>query len=146
MVCHSSDPTAIVSAAVGLIDRVADRLTDHRCSSNGLRDHIAVELESLQQTLILTKLTIRKYDHTPLGHRLGNTITPTVLQCFIALQELLGSLNFTSSSALWHRVWWSRWEGDEFASSRKKLSESRQSLQAVLLALHSYVLLVVRVL
>jgi hypothetical protein len=147
MVYHSSDPTAIVSAAVGLIDRIAVQM-DRRGFLNGLRDHMVVEFGSLQQTLILTKLTILKYDHTPLGHGLGNTITPTVVQCFIVLQELLGSLNgtrsglnFTSIGDLWRQVWWSRWEGDEFASSRKKLSESRQSLQAVLLASNSYVFL-----
>ena len=147
MVYHSSDPAAIISDAVGLIDRITVQM-DRRGFSNSLRDHMVVEFGSLQQTLILTELIIRKYDHTPLGHSLGNTITPTILQCCIALQELLGSLNgtrslnFTSIGDLWRQVWWSRWKGDEFASSRKKLSESRQSLQAILLASNSYVFLV----
>ena len=146
--CHTSDPTAIFSAAVDLIDRIIDILMGNRYSWNGLLD-LALEFESLQKTSILTRVTIQKYDHTPLDHRLASVVNPQALQCCFVLQELFDSvdgtwlgLNFTRIGDLWCQVWRSRWDGDEFASSRKKLTENRQSLQGVLMALHSYIFLV----
>jgi hypothetical protein len=142
-----SNAVAIVDTVVGLIDKIADLLMECTDFSNGLRD-LALEFESLQKTLTLTRLVIRKYDNKPLGQVLIKTVTPEVVQCFIVLQELLGNVdgtwlgfNVTSISNLWRRIWWGRWDGDEFAMLKMRLSGSRQSLQGLLMALHSYVLL-----
>ncbi|KIM84354.1 hypothetical protein PILCRDRAFT_87729 [Piloderma croceum F 1598] len=68
---------------------------------------------------------------------------PEVEQCLLILQELLDQadatwigLAFTGIGDLWHHVWWGRWDGNEFALLRKKLSDSRQSLERFLMALH----------
>jgi hypothetical protein len=68
-----------------------------------LNDHhdLVLELESLHQTLTLTKFTIQKYDKTPLGQSMANTVAPEVKLCFAALQELLGSINGTRLCLGW---------------------------------------------
>jgi hypothetical protein len=144
----SSDAVAVVDAAVDLIDQIAELLKDWRDSSTSHLD-LALELQSLQKTLILTGLAIQKYDSKPLGRSLADTIVPEVLRCFVVLQELLYSINgawlgfsITSVGGFWRRIWWGGRDGDSFASLRKKLSDSRQALQGLLMALHSYVLVV----
>jgi hypothetical protein len=142
------DIVAAVDTATGLLDKIMPFLLDRRYSSNSRQD-LALELESLHQTLILTKLTVKKYDNTPLGQSLANMITPEVKLCSVTLQELVDSINstclglsFTSIRGLWWQIWWAMLGGDEFASLRKKISYSRQSLQHLLVTMHSYVLLV----
>jgi hypothetical protein len=106
-----------------------------------------LELESLQKTLTLSRLAIQKYDK-PLCQILANTIIPEVLQCFFVLGELLDSIGGTwpdfsimDVGSLCRRIWWAMLGGDEFFPLRKKLSYSRQFLQGLLMALHSYILL-----
>jgi hypothetical protein len=148
---HSSDAVGAVDIAVGLIVQITDLLMDRRDSSSG-HWNLALEFESLQKTFILTTRIIQKYDNKPLGQSLAKTITPEVLRCCIVLQQLLDSvsgtwlgLHFTSICDLWRFVCWGRLGGDEFTFLRKALSDSRQSLQGVLMAFHSYVLLAVHV-
>ena len=143
----SSDALFAIDAAAGIIDLITDLLMDCRDSPSDHRD-FALEFESLQQTFTLTRLTIQMYDGKPLGQSLANTITPEVLRCFITLRELLDSVNgmrqgfhFTSIDYLWRQIWWARLDADEFVSLREKLSRGRQSLQGLLMSLHSYVLL-----
>jgi hypothetical protein len=131
--------------AIGLIVKIMQLLIVHIRSSDNHRD-LKLELESLHQSLTLTGLAIQTYQHSPLGKNLAKNITPEVMQCRVALQELLNKvsgtwrgLNSTNISDLWFSVWWSRWEGDELASLRLQLSESRKSLDAILKALNSYV-------
>ncbi|KIM83091.1 hypothetical protein PILCRDRAFT_784274 [Piloderma croceum F 1598] len=132
----------MVDNATDLIDQITPFLLDRNHSPNNLRD-MALELESLHQTLTLIKLTIQKYNKTPLGQSLADFIAPEVNRCFAALQGLLGStddirlcLSSTSIGHLWRLVWRVMLR-DEFASARKKLSISRQSFQALLFTLHS---------
>jgi hypothetical protein len=141
---------ALVSAAVVLIDQITELLMDHRQSSSSYLD-LALEFESLQRTLTLTRLVIHLYDNKPLGQGLVNSITPEVRRCVIILQDLLDSIDgawldfsITSVGGLCLRIRWARLLGVEFSSVRKKLCHSRQSFQGLLIALHSYVLLVFR--
>ena len=141
----SSDAVGIVNAAVGLVDQITDILMEctqslsiHRC--------LALELESLQKTLTISGLVINKYGDRPLGQSLANTITPEVLRILSVLEELFGCIcgawldfSFTSVGGLCRRIWWSMWGRNEFAGLRRRLSHTRQSLQALLMALHSYV-------
>ena len=148
LVTYRSDAIPDIEATTGVIDQITHYLYDHKYSSNDHHD-LVVELESLHQTLTLTKLTIQQYDKTPLGQSMANMVTPEVELCFVALQELLGSidgirlcLSFTRIGDLWRHVLWALLGGDEFALLRKNLSYSRQSLQELLVTMHSYVLLV----
>ena len=144
LTCRLSDANGMVDTTTNLIDQIRPFLLDRNYSSNTLHD-VALELESLQQTLTLIKPTIQKYNNTPLGQSLANIITPEISRCFGALQQLLGSINdirlclsSTSIGHLWRLVWRVMLR-DEFASVRKKLSISRQSLQILLFTLHSCV-------
>jgi len=145
LVPYRSDAFPDIETATGLIGQITNLLGDRRDLSRNRHD-LVLELESLHQTLTLTKLTSEKYDKTPLGQSLANTVAPEVNICFVALQELLGSidgirrLNFTRIGDLWHWVWWAMLGGDEFALLRKKLSYSRQLFQELLITLHSCVL------
>jgi hypothetical protein len=141
----SSNVVGIVHAAVGLIEEITELLMDCRQSSKAHLD-FALELESLQRTLSLTRLAIQMYENQPLGQSLANTIAPEVLRCYCALWELFDSINGTwldvsinSIGGFWRRIWCAWWDGDEFSLSRQKLSYSRQSLQGLLTALRSYV-------
>ena len=127
---------------------ITTNLLDRNHASSNLRD-LALELETLHQTLTLIKFTIQKYNNIPLGQSLANFITPEISRCFAALQELLGSitdtrlcLSSTSIGHLWRLVWRAVLR-NEFASVRKKLFISRQSFQVLLFTLHSCVSLVV---
>ena len=142
MVYSSSAAVAIVHSATSLVDTVTELLMDYRQSSSGYWD-LALELESLQKTLILCRLIIHKYNDKPLGQSLIDAITPEVLACFLVLQELINSVDtcvdfsFTSIGGWCRQIWWTMFDGDEFASVRKRLCRSRQLLQGLLMALHS---------
>jgi hypothetical protein len=96
--------------------------------------------------LTLTRLAIQLYENKSLSQSLVNAIVPAVLRCLSGLQELDDiidgtwlDLSLNTIGGFWHRIWCAWWDGDEFCLSRKKLSCSRQSLQGLLMALHSYV-------
>jgi hypothetical protein len=154
--CHitsahsSSDLLRVVDTGIGLIVQISNRLID-RSDSSSNHQVLQLQLRSLQQILTLTGLAIHEYCDRPLGQSLTNTITPEVEQCLLVLQELLAQadatwlgLAFTGIGDLWRHVWWGRWDGNEFALLRKRLSDSRQSLERFLLALHSYVFFLLR--
>jgi hypothetical protein len=111
---------------------------------------LALELESLQKTLTLTRLVIQVYENKPLGNSLANTITPEILRCFAVLQELLNNLNgtcvdlsITSVSGVLRQIqrwFWCEEDEEKFTLLREQLSVSRQSFQGLLIALRSYVL------
>lgn len=152
--CHivapyrSSHTISTIDSAVKLIIQITDQLIDRRDSSNNYRE-LQSELKYLHQTLMLTRLAIQEYDGRPLGPGLANAITPEVVRCCIVLQEMLGSivatcqgLSLTSINYLWRPVWQKRWDGEELAALRDKLSGSRKLFEEFLMGLHSYVLLV----
>jgi hypothetical protein len=135
-----------VDTATGLIAEITCFLIGRKCSSDYRQDFVA-ELESLHQLLTLTSLTIQKYGNTPLGQSLVNMINPEIKQCSAALQKLVDSTNgtwldftITSVGGFWRRIWCGELRGDGLAPLRKQLSHSRQSLQVLLITLHSYVL------
>ena len=141
-----SSTIAIIGAAGDLIEQIVDSLLMDDCthSPDGLWD-LALELESLQRTLTLIRLAIQMYGDEPLGYSLTNTIAPEVLQCFFLLRELFDSLDgawlditITSICGFWRRIHWALCGEDKFAFL-KRLTASRQSLQALLVALYSYV-------
>jgi hypothetical protein len=144
---HSqASPVVDNDAAVRLAVQITHLLMDRRDSANTHRDLIH-ELKSIHQTLALTGLAVQEYYGQPLGQSLVNAINPEVARCFIVLQELLcrvdgtwWGLGSTNISNLWRRVWWSRWDGDEFLLLKSKLIQSRKLLAGILMALHSYVL------
>jgi hypothetical protein len=140
----SSSTIALIGTAVDLVEQIAELLMDCTQTPDGLWD-LALELESLQRTLTLIRLAIQMYDNQPLGYSLTNTITPEVLRCFFILRELFDSVDgawldvtITSIFGFWRRIRWAMLGEDNFALL-KKLSASRQSLQALLVALYSYV-------
>jgi hypothetical protein len=141
---NTSDTGSVLDTAAYLIVQIADRLMDGRNTSNSHRN-LAFELESLYHTLTMTGLAINGCDGRPLGQSLANTITPEVEHACFVLQKFLSRANSTwlglflaSIGNLWRRVWWSRGDGDELVSLRQ-LSDCRKSLEAFLMALHSYV-------
>ena len=143
-----SDVVSIIDTAVSFIDQIADILLmeNTQLSSTGHRD-LALELESLQKTLTTSRLVIHKYDDQPLGQSLSNAIAPEVVQCLLALGELVESVDrvwpdfsITSIGGLCRHLWWTTLVRNELCLLRKKLSYSRQSLQGLLMALQSYVL------
>lgn len=143
---RSHDIVSIINITAGLIVQITHLLHDRREASNNHRD-LVHELKALHQTLVVTGLAIQEYESRPLGQSLANTITPKVEQSYITLQELLDrangtwqGLNLTSISNLWCLVWWGRWDGDELSSLRRNLCDNRRSLEAFLVALHSYVM------
>jgi hypothetical protein len=147
---RSSDVVAAVDAALGLINQTVELLRDCRNSSNCCLNLI-LEIHSLQQTLTLARSTVQKYDKTPLAHSLANIIIPEVQRCSLVLQELIDSIDspwlditITSVGGFWRRIWWSVWVGGQSAPLGKKLSRSRQLIQGLLMALHSYVLVVIQ--
>jgi hypothetical protein len=145
VVYTSSSAVAHVAAVVDLIDKISELLLDCRLSSNGHLD-LALELESLQMTMTLTRFVLQMYENQPLGQSLANTITPGIQECVFVLQELLDSIDDTwldvsisSVGGFCLRIWRAWLDGDEFSLLRKKLSDSRQPLQGLLTALRSYV-------
>jgi hypothetical protein len=145
---QSSHSISTIDSTVNLIIQITNRLIDHTDSSNNHRD-LQFQLKFLHQTLMLTRLAIQEYDGRQLGQSLANTITPEVVRCFIVLQEMLGSviatcqgLSLTNIGYLWRPVWRRRWDGEELAVLRDKLSSRRESLGEFLVALHSYILFV----
>jgi hypothetical protein len=142
---YPSEVVLDIDTTTGLINQITSSLLDGRHSPNNHQD-LALELESLHQTLTLTKLTIQKYDDTPLGRSLASMISPEVKLCFATLQKLLDSidgnwldLNITSVVGLWRRIWCGEWDENELTSLREKMSYGRQSLQELLVTMHSYV-------
>jgi hypothetical protein len=125
---------------IRLIDQIS-----RTCSNN--RQDFAVELESLRQTLALTKLATQKYANTPLGQSLTDIVSLEIKLCSATLRNILDNLDstcvdfhFPIIGALWHRVWQVLWDGGELAAFRNKLANIRYSLQVLLFTIHSYVL------
>ena len=136
---HSPDTLEL---AIGLINDI--RVLLKGCPERH-RD-LMHELLLLKQMLVLTKLTLARYAHTPLAEALARTVNAEVDRCHSLLQGILNSLNgyrhILSSiiGFLWRAVWWAGWEADELKSLRMKLAASRISLYKFLEAMHSYVL------
>jgi hypothetical protein len=96
---------------VRLIEKITELLMDSSKVSIGHRN-LALELESLQITLTLTRLAIQMYENKPLSESLANTITPEVLGCLSVLWELFDridgtwvDLSITSIGGFWRRIW-----------------------------------------
>ena len=113
---------------------------------------LRLELAALNESLVMTGAAMQEYKDRSLGQSLINAITPEVKRCRIVLEELFDrvsgtrwGLNHTSIQDLWPPVWWSRWSGDELVLLRTKLSQRRESLCGVLMALNSCVLSLPRV-
>jgi hypothetical protein len=141
-----SETAAKVDAAVCLIDQLTELLSDSNSHWK-----LALELQLLQTSLTLIRSTVQKYDKTPLAYSLANTTTPEVLRCSIVLQELIGNIHrtwlditITSVGGFQRRIWWGEWARPRLSSLRKKLSHSRQFIQGLLMAMHSYVLVVIQ--
>ena len=140
--CHPRDGISTVDINIGLIVQILRLLVGPEGEQSADRNrHLRLELETLSESLVLTGAAIQEY-------RLINALTPEVDRCRVVLEELLdrvigtrGGLSWTSIGSLWNSVWRSRWYGDELESLRTKLSESRESFYAFLMALNSYVLL-----
>jgi hypothetical protein len=144
-VCYSSTAASGVDAAANLVVQLVRLLINRGASPETYRD-LKRDLESLHQTLVLTRLAIQVYQYTPLGQSLARTVSPEAEKCRVMLQEVLDGtqscrlgLDPTSISALWRQVWWRGWDGTELASLRMKLSACRESLGRFLIALNSYV-------
>lgn len=145
--CCSFDTVSVLNIARNIIIQITDRLINHRDSSNN-HPKLHSQFTSLHQTLTLTGLAIEAYSDRPLGQSLADTIAVEAEQSFALLLEFLEKIDDTSVGLnstriwyLWRPVWWSRWDGGEFASLGRKLLGVQQSLDEILVALNSYVLL-----
>ena len=143
-VYHSSTVISTIDSAAGLVIQIVQLLIGHARESPDIHCDLRLELTSLCQSLLLTRTAIQEYESRPLAQSLANTICPEVVRCRTVLHELLNKvigtqqgLNSTRICSLWRPVWWSIWDGDELVSLKIKLSDSRKSLDAVLMALNS---------
>jgi hypothetical protein len=134
-----------ILSAAGLAIRIIQTLYAYGDPSG---EHLALtfELQSLNEALILTKDALRRYEKTPLGSNLDNTIHPIVAQCHTLMQNFLGKLegcrqplSTTGISGLWRKVLWAAGEVSEVEMLRTKLCAQRGTLAIFLLALNSYV-------
>jgi hypothetical protein len=146
LVCLSSDAAPDVDSTTGLIDQITRFIHADRRSSSNKRHDLTIELESLHQTVTLTKLTVQRYNGTPLGQSLANMINPEIRLCSATLQKFLDivkvtCLDFSSTSirGLLCRIWWGKWDDHELPALRGILSDKRQLLQGLLVTMHSYV-------
>jgi hypothetical protein len=133
----------IDSVAAGLIDKIQQLLVDRIDLSDDDR-RLNTELETLRQTLTLSRLALETFEFTPVGRNLANTISPEVEQCCAALQELFNSIDncrrglfSTFICNLWRRIWWSGCDMDGLISLREKLSAHRILLGGCLKAMNS---------
>jgi hypothetical protein len=145
---HSSVLMSILDTAVGLIVDIVSVL---HIESVDEHQHLERELKLLSQSLILTRSALQVYEHTLLGHSLAKTIYPEVTRCHVVLTDMHAkttryreSLHSTSIRGLWHQVWLSGWDRDELAKSRMELSSCQEPLNSFLVALNSYVLLILQ--
>lgn len=136
---HSGLPTPVCYSEAG--DKAACLIIDTmqllmvRAPSDN-HHHLKQELESMQQTLTLTRLAIQAYEHSPLGRSLTNAINEEVEGCRVILQELLDKIrqlhNSTRFSYFWRGV-----AVDELGPLRVMLSGRQESLGQCLMALDS---------
>jgi hypothetical protein len=91
------------------------------------------------------------YDNRPLGQNLTYAITQEVGQYRVLLSELRDSVHgtwvgllCTLISSVCHQVFRERWDGDELGSLKRRLCDSRNSLESVLMVLNSYVFFIFR--
>lgn len=132
-----------VELALSLLFRILYSLDDCTDSSNSYKA-LRLELELLYLVLDLSKHAVQEYEDKPLGQSLAHTITPEVKRCYSLLHVLLTRINgtrdgliLTRISWLWRPVLWKRWEGDELISLKRDLSNIRNSLGGLLVALKS---------
>jgi hypothetical protein len=100
------------------------------------------DLNTLQQTLVLTGLATDAYRSTPLGRILANNIGKETAHCIEVLQELLSTIKAyqTSVRSISILVLWSRVPGSgEIRMWREKLSACQKSLGECLQVLDSCV-------
>jgi len=142
-----SEGVAIVDITTGLIVQIVQLLIVPQAQQSDKHRDLRLELKALYDLLVMTGTAIQEYKDRPLGPSLINAVTSQVDRCRIVLKELLDrvsgtwwGLQQTSIGGLWRPVWWSRWDGDELALLRRKLSGSGDSLRGFLRALNSYVL------
>ena len=144
---RSADAIFSIDGAVLLINHISNSLIDHMDSSYHDRER-ELTLKTLRQILRLVKHAIKLYSNRPLGPSLIHAITPEVQRCRAILSEMLDKVHgtwvglvCTRISEVWCKVFRERWVGDEFASLKRRLCDSQNSLQMVLTLLNSYVFL-----
>jgi hypothetical protein len=144
-ICHSSDVVSTIDSAAGLLVQIIQLLIGHGESTENHRD-LRLELTSLCQSLMLAKIALQEYESRPLVQSLANIIHPEAVRCRAVLHDLLNrakgtlqALDSTIIRGLWRPVWWSLCDGDELASLRVMLTDSRTSLNEVLVTLNSWV-------
>jgi hypothetical protein len=136
--------------AVDLITEILRLLADSVESSGSVQyRELKLVLDSLLQTLVFTRLAIQVYECTPLGPRLRNNIDPTAKTCCSVLQDIVDKINrrrkglkSTPISSIWGLVWWSG-AADEMSPMIPKLSACQESLGMFLVALNSYVYMLI---
>jgi hypothetical protein len=130
--------------AVRLIDKIGQLLVDPRTETSDSDRELKAELDSLLQTLNLTRLAIQTYEYTPVGRNLAISINPEVERCCAVLQDLFDSIDSchqglfaTTIQWFWRSVWWSGCEMDGRVLLQTKLSAHRILLGGCLMALNS---------
>lgn len=103
-------------------------------------------LELLNHTLLMTRLALQTFEHTPLGRNLANALKPAILGSRENLQELFDKLEdyrerlrFWSVRDLWSRVLWAGGEVQELSLMQEKLSMRQTAIREFLAALKSFV-------
>lgn len=100
-------------------------------------------LELLNHTIVMIRLALQLFEHTPLGGNLARTIKPAILNCRASLQDLFDKLegyregiSVTGIWLLWSRVIWGEFDNQEL---KEKLEMHQVSLMGFIAALDSYV-------
>lgn len=144
---RTAEPFSAFAEATALIEYISKPLVDPTDLSNSHRD-LQLVLETLRQILRLAKCAVRAYEDKPLGPSLTKAITPEVERCCVLLWELRNKVHdtwmplmCTRISNLWRQVFRRQWDGDELASLKRRLYNTRHSLGIFIMALNSYVIL-----
>ncbi|KDR84462.1 hypothetical protein GALMADRAFT_714501 [Galerina marginata CBS 339.88] len=130
-----------ILATAGLAAQVVKVLYDNKSLSKEC-DILAIELRSLQSTLIMVEFALQRYGSTPLGEPLAHFAKPEVAQCYLALKVFeerivacQQALSLTGIASLWRKIVWA--VSDETAVLSAKLGHHRVKLVTLLMVLNS---------
>ena len=134
--CWQEQAIAAADDASGLIVSII-RLLASRTESYGCYRDLKLSLEQLNHTILMSRLALQIFGHTPLGRSFACTIKPAILDCRTVLQELFdkleGYLNLTCIQYLW-RVLWSGFDDQELCLIKETLGKQQVALREFLIS------------
>jgi hypothetical protein len=97
-----------IDLSIDRIRETVELLSGDIGNPNMCRD-LKTELESIDQTLFLTKHDTQAFKHTPLDRLLTNTVSPEIEQCSDVLWDILDKISFYQRRLQWFTVRWNGW-------------------------------------